>query len=277
MKDTFDYASDVLPEGRKKYIHTVGVTGKVEFIASENPYSGLFKGCKNVILRLSSAKEPDTSKTKPEEALNNFTPGFGIKFLRDNIPSVSHVAMYGVNGQKSWNFFAFDFSNHIAAPTGKDIGTKTLVGRFETASKFTTMIGLKNLAAYEETGVEVQSVKFPYRLVYRPNPEFTKMFTDGYSQYFTDQLVTLPKDKWIYEVFAQETPEAQPTAIGKLWIREKFVKSYFGDRYLFFKHEYMDDDFHTHPDWEGKKFEQNILQDPNFKKAFLEIYGFEHP
>jgi len=193
------------------------------------------------------------------------------------MPSSSHVAMFGVNGQKSWNFFAFPFSNHVAPAKLDNFAAKSLVKKFETASKFTNLIGLKNMAEYNEKGDLSQEVKFPFRLVYKPNPEFTKMFTDGYVQSYMDQLVTLPKDQYIYEIFAQETPDSDPVSIGKLFIREKFTPSYFGDKYLFFKHEYMDDDFKVHGDWEGKPFKQDILKDPDFKKAFIEIYGFEHP
>jgi len=63
MKDTFDWVSDTFMEKRKKYIHTCGSIGKVEFIAEKSsPYTGIFEGCKNVLLRLSLAKEPDVSK-----------------------------------------------------------------------------------------------------------------------------------------------------------------------------------------------------------------------
>ena len=39
----------------------------------------------------------------------------GIKCLRDGVDSANFVAMFSVDGQESWDFFANDFSNHIPA------------------------------------------------------------------------------------------------------------------------------------------------------------------
>jgi len=119
MSKSFDWVSDNMLENRKKYIHSVGSVGKVKYTALPNqPYTGIFTGCDNVLLRISLAKSPDTSKTSAAGAQDNYTPGFGIKFLRDNVPSANLIAMYSVNGQSSWNYFANDFSNHIPTPTG---------------------------------------------------------------------------------------------------------------------------------------------------------------
>jgi len=40
---------------RRKYIHSVGVSGKVKFVSTSNSYTGLFKGADFGIVRLSSA------------------------------------------------------------------------------------------------------------------------------------------------------------------------------------------------------------------------------
>jgi hypothetical protein len=100
MFPTFDHREDTLPDGRVKYIHSVGVVGQVQLVPEPNqPYTGVFQGSDSILLRLSCAKAPDTTKTTPAEALDNFTPGLGIKFLRDGQPSANVVAMYGVNGK----------------------------------------------------------------------------------------------------------------------------------------------------------------------------------
>jgi hypothetical protein len=41
----------------------------------------------------------------------------GLKFLRDGVDSANLVAMYSVDGQDTFNFFANDFKNHITAAT----------------------------------------------------------------------------------------------------------------------------------------------------------------
>jgi hypothetical protein len=69
-------------------------------------------------MRFSCAKKPDESKKSAKEAYENFTPGFGLKFFRDNVPSGNTIAMFGVNGVPTWNVFTYPFSNHIGAASG---------------------------------------------------------------------------------------------------------------------------------------------------------------
>ena len=69
-------------------------------------YTGIFSGASKGVARFSLAKEP------APPALNT-APGMGLKFLRDGVDSANLVAMFGVDGQESWNFFKNDFTNHI--------------------------------------------------------------------------------------------------------------------------------------------------------------------
>jgi len=96
------------------------------------------------LIRLSLAAKPDLSKTTPAGAFDNFTPGFGLKFLRDDIESANILAMFGVNGFDSWNFFEKDASNHIGPATGFKI--KALVKKFTSATPHTNTMGLSQWA-----------------------------------------------------------------------------------------------------------------------------------
>ena len=115
MNASFDHPGDTLKglmlRDRPKFIHSVGVTGHVQFVPSRNAkhFSGLFShGADYGIIRFSSA-------AKPVEASQPLAPGFGLKFLRNGIDSANLVAMLGVDGQPGeWDFFANDFTNHIA-------------------------------------------------------------------------------------------------------------------------------------------------------------------
>ena len=114
MDVSINYKSDSLPEGRNKLIHSVGVVGKVEFIAEpDTPYSGLFKGADSALIRFSLAKKPDYSNKSASKAYDNYTPGLGLKFLIDGKPSANLVAMFGVNGVNSFNFFDKEMNTHI--------------------------------------------------------------------------------------------------------------------------------------------------------------------
>ena len=68
MDPTFKTAGDQMPSElfglttRTKYIHSVGVVGKVKFVSSnEHPFTGVWQGAENGLVRLSSAAEPSSS------------------------------------------------------------------------------------------------------------------------------------------------------------------------------------------------------------------------
>ena len=122
---------------RRKLIHSVGVVGKVEWKSvGSHPYTGVFTGAQNCLIRLSLASQP-----KPE--VKKTTPGFGLKFLRDGMDSGNFVAMDSVDGQESWNYFLRNFSNHIPAPS---MQMAPLAVKFATATKNIGQVGLSNMA-----------------------------------------------------------------------------------------------------------------------------------
>jgi len=85
-------------------------------------------------MRLSLAKEADKSKSSASGANDNYTPGFGFKVLRDRVPSSNLVAIWGVNGYPSWNFFDENFpaSNHIPGASG--FALTTVAAKFASAT-----------------------------------------------------------------------------------------------------------------------------------------------
>ena len=125
MMPSLHWVGDTFENGwtgvRNKYIHSVGSVATIKYVPTENSegYTGIFAtGADHGLIRLSAAKQPDESKSahSAEKAFDNFVPGFGLKFFRDGVASGNLVAMFGVNGADSWNFFKKDFSNHIGKP-----------------------------------------------------------------------------------------------------------------------------------------------------------------
>ena len=112
-------------------------------------YTGIFaSGADHGLIRLSAAKEPDMSAgTEPKDALERFTPGFGLKFLRDGVPSGNMVAMYSVDGAETWSFFRMDFSNHVPDP--ESLALKVLSKKFATATPFIQYVGLSDIARFD--------------------------------------------------------------------------------------------------------------------------------
>ena len=96
-----------------------------------HPYTGVFTGAQNCLIRLSLASQPNIEVKKT-------TPGFALKFLRDGMDSGNFVAMDSVDGQESWNF-----SNHIPTPS---MAIAPLAVKFATATKNIGQVGLSNMA-----------------------------------------------------------------------------------------------------------------------------------
>jgi hypothetical protein len=152
MNDSFDHPGDALKGGylgrqRTKFIHSVGITGRVQFVPTRNAqhFSGLFRGANYGIIRFSSAAAPNHEGGAP------LTPGFGLKFLRDGIDSANLVAMLGVDGQPGeWDFFANDFKNHIAP--AKSAALKLLERKFSTATDHIAYVGLSDFGQYGQNG-----------------------------------------------------------------------------------------------------------------------------
>lgn len=245
MKPTFDHHYDHMPNGgRKKLIHSVGNVGKVRMIPeSDSPYTGILSGADFGIIRLSCAKEPDPK----ENPINNFTPGFGLKFLRDGMPSANIIAMYSVNGQYSWNFFSKEFSNQIPEPEG--FALKALGKKFSSATPYIGTLGSKSLCEYGQDGQLVQNPKFPFRLIFRPVPRVQAIFPNTYTEDFTKQLASISPGTDLYDVLAVQEPGQSAIKVATLRLESELTTSRFGDKDLFFQHSYIEDDFQIHPNW----------------------------
>lgn len=159
---------------RTKYIHSVGVHGKVKFLSTGNhPYTGIFKGANYGIVRLSAAAKPEV----PGIVLMGqpLAPGMGLKFLRDGADSANLVAMYSVNGQPyDWNFFSKDFSNHVGPAEGVQI--KSLAAKFATYTPYVQYVGLSDMGAIDEKGAKASKNVFPYSLRFEPHRDVNTLF-----------------------------------------------------------------------------------------------------
>lgn len=249
MCPVFESVGDELPwEGivfhghRKKLIHTVGVVGKVEWKSvGSHPYTGVFTGAQNCLIRMSLASQPD-----PEE--KKTTPGFGLKFLRDGVDSGNFVAMDSVDGQESWNFFLRNFTNNIPSPS---LAMAPLAVKFATATPHIGQVGLSNMALYDESGAKTSDPVFPFSLNFVPDSGLS--FPDDYEDNVNNQLMTIPAGSRLYRVFAMSAPRelgGEETHIADLVLTSALTTSVWGDRHLYFRHQNMADDLSLRPEWE---------------------------
>jgi len=252
MCPTLTSRGDEMPEGRDKFIHTVGAVAQVEWEdLGDHNYTGIFTGADYGIVRLSLALEPDKDDSVT-------VPGMGLKFLRDGMDSVNLVAMHSLDGQESWNFFKHDFSNHIA-PGG--VANLPIKIKFSKYTSHIQQVGLSDWSSHDQYGTPANNSVFPYRLRFHPTGNIS--FTDHFTKHHTEDLVTIQNGTLLYEIFALDKPEELEGVemhIGNLVTLSNMVTSWWGDRKLFFRHQDMVEDLKIRPEW----------------KEFTPIFGSEH-
>lgn len=239
---TFNHKGDVLPINRKKLIHTTGNIAKAEWISTgDHPYTGIFTGSTNMLLRFSIAKKIDSSKKSADGALGNFAPGISLKFLRDGTDSANLVAMFSTGGQSSWNPFKNDFTNNFSLGN-PSLAEKALATKFSSVTNNISAVGLKDMAQYGQDGKKIENIKFPFKLIFRPASDVNSKFSDEYTEYFTEQLLKINPDTVLYNIYAIDSPGCPEVKIGKIVTKTNLIKSKFGDEKLFFRHGLIDDD-----------------------------------
>jgi hypothetical protein len=250
MKPTVSEFTDEMPEGRYKLIHSVGGAASVKFDFLPNPYTGLFKEANYGLIRFASAKEP--KEGSGIGALEGgFTPGIGVKFLRDGVPSANVVFLHKLTPQDSWNFFKNTQSNHLSVG-GLGTAENLLKKKFETSgSDWVNMVGLSDFARYSEDGTELsdEDINFPFQLLLVPTDDMKSRFPDTYSAPLIDQLRTIPSGSTLYDIYAKADYDAPPTLIGSMVTTSEIESSSFADGKLFLKHQIMEEDFLLRPEW----------------------------
>lgn len=235
IRVSFDAQSDIFPEPREKYIHSVGTVAPFRWEVVGKPrYSGIFAtGAEYGLIRFSSAGPPGSS---------GFGPGAGVKILRDGRPSANFMAMPSLDPQKceDKNFFLKDFNSHV--PHTDSTAVNVLGKKFFQVSKCIQMVGLSDLA-------DVGSSAFPFKLTLRPAGGIrVECPCDDYAQCLAN-IGTLKAGEQVFDILATEKPGAEPEFIGKLVLTGLPLTGKFGDQALFFKHQRMEDDFKLHPEW----------------------------
>ena len=108
------------------------------------------------------------------------------------------------------------------------------------------------------------------------------MFTSSYSEDYRTQVTKIASGSNLYHVLALSGPNASKVHIGDLVMTSKFTDSYFGDKYLFFKHQSIDEDYAFRPDWKPKTTVESAKRCPfsktntavtNYKNYFMTVLG----
>jgi hypothetical protein len=223
MNLTFDAVTDTMPVGRIKRTHPRGTTTKIEFIAAhDTPYTGMFKGAKHGIMRISefSQTEPSMPKT---------APGHGVKLLRDGMTSGNWFAMFAFEGQDSFNFFKNRWTN-ILREMDNECARHTIGKHMNEVTDHIGAMSLMELAQFDQYGNEVYDFNWPFQIDVEPYDVYG--WTDEYQNDFQDQLSIIPENTAMFKVFGYDSPPelgGKERMIGWIVSRSETTSSLWGD------------------------------------------------
>jgi hypothetical protein len=225
LSPTFDYASDEVPEGRTKILHANGSVGKVAFIpTSEHSFTGIYKTGGIGLARLSLAMPASD---------NSYIPGMAVKFLINNQPSLNLHVMNALEGQEwNWNYFAKDFSNQVAHPTGWILSAIEKI--FEWTHDPANRLPLVHLAAWTSEGKPAGIPVYPERIYFKPAAAVKDIIPESSREDFRLSLAKVSFGP-LYEVYGLY--QGNEFHIGTLMLESQILASLYGDKVLFFQHQ----------------------------------------
>ena len=157
VKTVFDNEWDVMPEGKKKFTFSVGVVCPFVVNIQDSPFTGIFQtGESRGMLRLSSVA--------PIAEGSGVRPGGGVKFFRSGKHSANFVILSQLGRMKHYNFFGVSMSNHIPEDALSAFGIVQL--KLCQAQSCVTKVGLSDASTYNQDGIKVDYVVFPFKVIY---------------------------------------------------------------------------------------------------------------
>ncbi len=240
--------SDVAPKTWKKYLHRRGVVSKIKFVArKKSEFTGLFKGAKCGLLRLSLTY-------KPNETNREVAPGLALKLFRDKEAFSSNVsALYTLEGQgKDHNFFANALSNIV--PMGKSKSLMLIHHLFKKVTDYPEQLLLTDFAESGVDGVLVKNKKAPRQLFFVPNEGAVQKKASSTPHDFRFDILQIKAGSLLYKIYAVsgnsdfkyaseytnemiQSFKENADYIGDLITTSDFKASEFGDSRIFFRHE----------------------------------------
>ena len=114
------------------------------------------------------------------------------------------------------------------------------------------MVGLTDMAATAANGKAAEKAVAPFHVEFVPT-EALRTPSPAYSQdKFLSFLEAIPSNATIFEIYASSSPaeDAASIRVGEIKLTgTPFARSKFGDQSLFFRHQYMEEDFERTPSW----------------------------
>ena len=259
----YDTVSDTMPYNIMRRTYARGVHTLAEFIPTDDtPYTGIFKGSRNAVVRIS-----EFTQTTPE--LPKTSPGGQIKFLRDGMASANLHAAFAIDGQPSFNYFKNRWTN-VLRHSQNECTRETYQKWQADGSDFVGCYSLMEMALYDDYGNHEEAPHWPYMIELEPYDVYG--WTDAYQNDFNDQLKVIKPNVALFKVLAYDEPpelDGKERLIGWISTRSETVTSLWGDKNLFFQSHRYEDDIQYRPHygkwlqrWDNGKYSTSALKSP---------------
>ena len=154
-----------------KFNHSQGVVAKIEWEdLGKHTYTGLYDGNSEGLIRLSEG-----NFLLPEAS--GLTPTLAMKFLRNDMRSVNHLANTSFEPSDSFNFLKNDFKTRIDF-FQNPINQQTVQRKFLELTPFVQSLGLAEFSRFNTDGSAVADFEFPFDLRFVPNPDLASLWPD---------------------------------------------------------------------------------------------------
>ena len=188
-------------------------------------------------------------------------PAVAIKVMRSHRPSANLLCLGSKVGQPEDDFFAHCQSTQITSKMPTTF--KPILKIFQRYSDYPLGLGLSDLCQSDDDDT---ATNFPFCLTLKPTvtgaspPLPPPVVTTNHGEApppppssFIQQILQIPPNSTIYDLYASPTPESVDDAsqlqrIGRLVTTSEFIPSPGNDG-LFFRHQKKDEDLDLRPQW----------------------------
>jgi hypothetical protein len=226
--------NNVLEGNRCKMSHRIGTTAKCEFVSTnDSTYSGLWKGCSNVLIRISLTTFNSHYNEKLVEYYDSGI-GIGLKFFRDkeeeNSTDIVLLSNNRHNFTDNFNFESNLLKDDQSTKVNFDSTTDTI---FKNVSTNPGEILLDNIGEYDQYLNLSDKNLNPTTIFLKPEQCLYESYEKNENKKFPDMLLNknLCSGKIIYKVYDEENLH-----IGNIILKSEFMLSEFADNNLHFFH-----------------------------------------
>ena len=216
--------------GKIKKSHKLGATARCKFVSNnEHNYTGVLKGCDNIIIRHSLATYgTDLNEETKDKNVFNTPTGLSLKFFDLN-DDHEDLVLLSKNSFKYDDDFLFR-TNILAANEVSDVNFDTSKTKwFENVAFNPGNILIDNLTLKDQYGKKELNPNHPKELILEPTNELISMYND--TNKYPEMLLNDISNVTIYNL-----KDENGKTLGSLILTHPFIRSKFGDEELFFHH-----------------------------------------